>query len=178
LRGGKFDVFEGGYRVPCVISWPNGIAPKTQIDQLVSTIDLLPTICAATGAKLPENKIDGVNVLDLLQNKPMPELEDRPFYYHKGDKLFGVRQGPWKYLAPSTFNAIHQPGEDGKPGISTWEENHPEALYHLDTDLRELDNRLEDFPEKASMLKEQLTRFQQEQDTAGRPLGTLDNINK
>jgi hypothetical protein len=108
----------------------------------------------------------------------MPELEDRPFYYHKGDKLFGVRQGPWKYLAPSTFNAIHQPGEDGKPGISTWEENHPEALYHLDTDLRELDNRLEDFPEKASMLKEQLTRFQQEQDTAGRPLGTLDNINK
>ena len=35
LRGGKFDVFEGGYRVPCVISWPNGIAPKTHIDQLV-----------------------------------------------------------------------------------------------------------------------------------------------
>lgn len=178
LRGGKFDVFEGGYRVPCVISWPNGIAPKTHIDQLVSTIDLLPTICAATGAKLPENKIDGVNVLDLLQNKPMPELEDRPFYYHKGDKLFGTRQGPWKYLAPSTFNAIHQPGEDGKSGVSTWEENHPEALYHLDTDLRELDNRLEDFPEKVTVLKNQMARFQQEQDTEGRPLGTLDNINK
>jgi arylsulfatase len=178
LRGGKFDIFEGGYRVPCVISWPNGIAPKTHIDQLVSTIDLLPTICAATGAKLPKNKIDGVNVLDLLQNKPMPELEDRPFYYHKGDKLFGVRQGPWKYLAPSTFNAIHQPGEDGKPGVSTWAENHPEALYHLDTDLRELDNRLEDFPEKVTTMKDQMARFQKEQDTAGRPLGSLDNINK
>lgn len=177
LRGGKFDVFEGGYRVPCVISWPNVITAQTKIDQLVSTIDVLPTICAATGAKLPKNKIDGINVLDLLQNKPMPVLEDRFFYYHKESTLYGVRQGNWKYLAPSTFNDIHTPGEDGKVGASTWQMDHPESLYDLNTDLRELDNRLEDFPEKAIFLKEKLALFQYEQDQNGRPLGTLDNIN-
>jgi arylsulfatase len=87
LRGGKFDVFEGGYRVPCVISWPQGIAPNTHIDQLVSTIDLLPTICAVSGVDLPVHKIDGINVLDLLQNRPMPEIDNRLFYYHKGKTL-------------------------------------------------------------------------------------------
>ena len=64
-----------------VISWPDVIPAKTKVDQLVSAIDILPTICAATGANLPKNKIDGVNVLELLKNKLQPELEDRFFYY-------------------------------------------------------------------------------------------------
>ena len=110
LRGGKFDIFEGGYRVPCVISWPNTIPAGTQIDQLVSTIDLLPTICAITGAKLPINKIDGINVLSVLKNLPMPELNNRFYYYHKSQEFLGVQQGNWKYLAPSTYNEILLPG--------------------------------------------------------------------
>ena len=174
LRGGKFDVFEGGYRVPCVISWPNTIAPKTHIDQLVSTIDLLPTICAITGADLPANKIDGINVLDILKNKPMPELDERFYYYHKGDKLFGVRQGDWKYLAPSTYNEIKFPGEDAKPGISIWQTEFPEALFDLNTDIRELNNRLEDYPEKAKFLKDQLADFQIILDKEARPIGELE----
>ncbi len=174
LRGGKFDVFEGGYRVPCVISWPTTIAPKTQIDQLVSTIDLLPTICAITGADLPANKIDGINVLDILKNKSMPELDERFYYYHKGDKLLGVRQGNWKYLAPSTYNEIKFPGEDAKPGISTWQTKFPEALFDLDTDLRELNNRLDDYPEKAKFLKNQLAKFQIILDNEARPIGELE----
>ena len=177
LRGGKFDVFEGGYRVPCVVSWPNVIPAKTKVDQLVSTIDLLPTICAATGVNLPENKIDGVNVLELLKNKPQPELEDRFFYYHKSNTLFGVRQGKWKYLAPSTFNYIETPGQDAKSGKGIWAVEHEESLYNLDTDLREYDNRLEDFPEKADELKVKLAEFQLELDSEARPLGTFDNIN-
>ena len=177
LRGGKFDVFEGGFRVPCVISWPEGIAPNTKVDQLVSAIDLLPTICAATGSDLPENKIDGQNVLDLLQGKPQPELAERLFYYHKSKTLYGIRQGNWKYLAPSTFNYIQKPGEDGKGGIGKWSVDHEESLYDLNTDLRELDNRLEDFPEKAAFLKEKLAEFQLELDKNSRPIGTMDNIN-
>ena len=174
LRGGKFDVFEGGYRVPCVISWPNSIPAKTQIDQLVSTIDLLPTICAITGADLPENKIDGINVFDVLQNKKMPQLDERFYYYHKGNKLLGVRQGSWKYLSPSTYNEIKFPGEDARPGISTWQTDFPEALFDLDTDVRELNNRLDDYPEKANFLKNQLTLFQKILDKEARPIGEME----
>ena len=66
----------------------------------------MPTICSITGAELPKNKIDGINVLDALKNNNMADLDDRFFYYHKGEKLYGVRQGKWKYLAPSTYNEI------------------------------------------------------------------------
>ena len=176
LRGGKFDVFEGGYRVPCVISWPNTIPAGTQIDQLVSTIDLLPTICAITGAKLPENKIDGINVLSILKNIPMPELNNRFYFYHKSEKFLGVQQGGWKYLAPSTFNEILLPGEDSMIGISIWEKEFPESLYDLNTDVRELDNRLEDFPEKAAFLKQQLTVFQKIIEKERRPIGEIERL--
>lgn len=173
LRGGKFDVFEGGYRVPCVISWPDLIAENTTIDQLVSTIDLLPTICAITDAELPKNKIDGISVLDALKNIQMPELDDRFYYYHKGYSLLGVRQGNWKYLAPSTYNEIIIPGEDAKSGTNNWATDFPEALFDLSSDVRELDNRLNDNLEKAAFLKQQLSVFQKELEQEARPIGEV-----
>ena len=173
LRGGKFDVFEGGYRVPCVISWPDVIAENTTIDQLVSTIDLLPTICAITGAELPKNKIDGISVLDAFKNIQMPELDDRFYYYHKGYSLLGVRQGNWKYLAPSTYNEIILPGEDAKSGTNNWATDFPEALFDFSSDVRELDNRLNDNLEKAAFLKRQLAVFQKELEQEARPIGEV-----
>tara|TARA_B100000767_G_scaffold270804_1_gene295227 strand:- start:157 stop:1416 length:1260 start_codon:yes stop_codon:yes gene_type:complete len=173
LRGGKFDVFEGGYRVPCVISWPDVIAENTTIDQLVSTIDLLPTICAITDAELPKNKIDGISVLDAFKNIQMPELDDRFYYYHKGYSLLGVRQGNWKYLAPSTYNEIIIPGEDAKSGTNNWATDFPEALFDLSSDVRELDNRLNDNLEKAAFLKQQLSVFQKELEQEARPIGEV-----
>ena len=173
LRGGKFDVFEGGYRVPCVISWPDVIAENTIIDQLVSTIDLLPTVCAITDAELPKNKIDGISVLDTFKNIAIPELDDRFYYYHKGYNLLGVRQGNWKYLSPSTYNEIIVPGEDAKSGTSNWATDFPEALFDLSSDVRELDNRLGDNPEKAAFLKQQLAVFQKELDDEARPIGEI-----
>ena len=173
LRGGKFDVFEGGYRVPCVISWPDVIAENTIIDQLVSTIDLLPTVCAITDAELPKNKIDGISVLDAFKNIQIPELDDRFYYYHKGYNLLGVRQGNWKYLAPSTYNEIIIPGEDAKSGTSNWATDFPEALFDLSSDVRELDNRISDNPEKASFLKQQLAVFQKELELEARPIGEV-----
>ena len=173
LRGGKFDVFEGGYRVPCVISWPDVIAENTIIDQLVSTIDLLPTVCAITDAELPKNKIDGISVLDAFKNIQIPELDDRFYYYHKGYNLLGVRQGNWKYLAPSTYNEIIIPGEDAKSGTNNWETDFPEALFDLSSDVRELDNRLNDNLEKAAFLKQQLAVFQKELEQEARPIGEV-----
>ena len=134
----------------------------------------MPTICSITGAELPKNKIDGINVLDALKNNNMADLDDRFFYYHKGEKLYGVRQGKWKYLAPSTYNEILLPGEDGKHGVSTWQKDFPEALFNLDSDVRELNNRLSEYPEIASILKNQLLLFQEELDNESRPIGEID----
>ena len=50
------------------------------------------------------------------EKQTQPELEDRFFYYHKNNTLFGVRQGKWKYLAPSLSATLKNPGEDAKSG--------------------------------------------------------------
>ena len=69
LREGKGTSFEGGQRVPTVMLWKD-VIPKGKIaNQLSSTIDLLPTIASIVDGDLPDHKIDGVNILEILQGK-------------------------------------------------------------------------------------------------------------
>lgn len=69
LREGKATTFEGGQRVPCIMKWKGVIPAGTVCNQLASTIDILPTLAAIAETNLPEKKIDGINILSLLQGK-------------------------------------------------------------------------------------------------------------
>ena len=63
LREGKLTTFEGGVRVPCIVRWPGSVPAGRVCDELVTTIDLLPTIAKLIGApSCPNAKIDGVDV--------------------------------------------------------------------------------------------------------------------
>ena len=55
LREGKGTMFEGGYRVPCVMRWPGKIPAGTSCDELAATMDLFPTIAGLIGATVPTN---------------------------------------------------------------------------------------------------------------------------
>ena len=62
-RGHKGMLFEAGIRVPFFMTWPNGFNPG-EIDEPVISLDIFPTVCAATGTEVPENlKLDGKNLL-------------------------------------------------------------------------------------------------------------------
>ena len=98
LREGKGTTFEGGQRVPCVMRGP-GIPAGTECDELIGTIDLLPTFAAITKSKLPKrNKIDGVNSLGLLQGKIEAPVRKEFLYYTSRGDIEGIRQGRWKLL--------------------------------------------------------------------------------
>ena len=87
LRGSKGQPYEGGIRVPCFVRWPARFAPDRDIDRISGHIDLLPTLAAACGAKLPtDRKIDGRNLMPLLEEKAN-EWPDRTlfFQWHRGD---------------------------------------------------------------------------------------------
>ncbi len=75
LRGYKFDVFDGGVRVPMVIRWP-GQAPAEKVyDKMVSSMDLYPTLIEAARLQMPEDQqVDGVDLLPYIhgENKSMP----------------------------------------------------------------------------------------------------------
>ena len=81
FRGGKGETFEGGIRVTSAIRWPEKIKAGSQIDSIISVMDVFPTLAAAAGVE-PQNqrKLDGRNMLDaVIENKNTP-LEKYLFF--------------------------------------------------------------------------------------------------
>ncbi|MCK5146345.1 sulfatase [bacterium] len=137
LREGKGTAFEGGPRVPAIMRWPGRIAPGSICEKMASTIDILPTLAALTGAVLPEKPIDGVSILPLLEGDETANPRNTFLYYY-GAELRGVREGRWKRVfAHRTRSYVGvEPGRDGHPGSYAFPAV-PAALYDLKTDPAE-----------------------------------------
>lgn len=137
LREGKGTSFEGGVRVPCIMRWPGHIPADTACDKIAATMDLLSTIAAIAGAPLPGHKIDGVNILPLLQGNLDAHPRDHFFYYY-GRQFQAVRQGRRKLHLPHEYRSYEgvKPGKDGLPGPYNQGETGFE-LYDLENDIGE-----------------------------------------
>ena len=137
LREGKGTAFEGGPRVPAIMRWPGHIPAGSVCGRMGSTIDILPTISAITGASLPERKIDGVSILPLLEGDEAANPRDQFFFYY-GRELRGVREGRWKrvYSHRTRSYVGVEPGMDGLPGPYA-HPTVPTALYDLENDIAE-----------------------------------------
>jgi arylsulfatase len=137
LREGKGTAFEGGVRVPAIMRWPGRIAAGSVTSRMASTIDILPTLAAITGAPLPELPIDGVNILPLLEGGESAEPRDR-FYFYYGGELRAVREGVWKRVYQHRTRSYLgvEPGNNGLPGPYSFP-TVPAALYDLENDIGE-----------------------------------------
>jgi arylsulfatase A-like enzyme len=72
LRGHKFDVLEGGIRVPMIIRWPRegGVSARKVYEKMVSSTDIYPTLVNAAGLNMPAGQpADGVNLLPYLNGE-------------------------------------------------------------------------------------------------------------
>ena len=98
LRGGKGSNWEGGQRVPCIARWPARIPKNRVCREVATTMDILPTLAAVTGAELSrERVIDGHDVRDLLFGSEAARSKTEHFlYYTSKGELHGIRRGPWK----------------------------------------------------------------------------------
>ncbi len=155
LREGKGTMFEGGYRVPMIMQWPGKIPSGTTCDELCSTIDLLPTISGMIGGKLPEHKIDGKNIFELLSGKQGAESPHEAFYcYYSGGELQAVRDRRWKWVFPHQFRTMQgQPlGADGSPGPYR-QEQATQALYDLKSDVGETTDVASQHPDIVARLQ-------------------------
>jgi len=155
LREGKGASFEGGQRVPCLMYWPENIQEGTICNKLASTIDLLPTFAALTGAPLPEKKIDGVNILPLLKGDENANPRQSFLYYYRKNSLEAVRKGDWKlvFAHPGRTYIGFKPGADGFPGGTNENFPHEEGLYDLRRDPGERFDVKEYYPEVVAELK-------------------------
>jgi arylsulfatase A-like enzyme len=169
LREGKLTTFEGGVRVPCLMRWPGKIPAGRVCEELVSTLDLLPTVARMIGSELPPHKIDGVDAWPVISGQPGATSPREAFYYCSGDELHAVRSGPWKLHVPHDYISVAgPPGTGGKPanfgklspmsieqsgirGIASrhgYEVRRQDlALYHLKDDVGETTNLAEKHPD-------------------------------
>lgn len=156
LREGKGTSFEGGQRVPCLMTWKGVIPGGTICNNLASSIDILPTLATITGAELSGRKIDGVNIYELMKGDFSQNPRDHFLYYYRKNSLEAIRKGDWKLVLPHhsrTYEGF-KPGIDGMPGQVN--ENHfvEGGLYDLRRDPGERYNVRGDYPEiEAELLK-------------------------
>lgn len=102
LREKKGHLYEGGIRVPGLVRWPGRVRPGSVSDEPVCGVDLLPTVCAITGAAAPADRaIDGSSILPAFDGKPVERRT--PLYWHFNGALsrpkVAMRVGDWKLLA-------------------------------------------------------------------------------
>ena len=106
LRGSKYTSWEGGQREPCIVRWPGKIPPGRTCDELAATMDLLPTLAALTGAKLPEKPIDGKSIWPLLKGDPDAKSPHEALFYYNCDNLQAVLWKHWKLHLPRTKDMV------------------------------------------------------------------------
>lgn len=101
LRSGKVSTWEGGVRVPMIAWAPGRIPPETTCRKIAATIDLLPTIAALAGGKVPGDRvIDGEDISHLLRGDFDQATAGKAYYYYFMTHLQGVRQEKWKLVFP------------------------------------------------------------------------------
>lgn len=143
LRDGKGTIYEGGVRVPMIAKWPGVIPPGSTQSETAMTIDVLPTLARIVGAELPKHPIDGLDIFDLLINKPGAKCPHDVFYhYYRTGELQALRSGPWKLILPHDAYCYDpsEVGSAGLPGKSRTIKITAPELYHLGNDLSEQSN--------------------------------------
>jgi arylsulfatase A-like enzyme len=103
LRGQKGQLYDGGTRVPTLVSWPGRIAPGVS-DVPVSIVDWMPTFCGLAGMRHRDLRWDGINLGELLlAGTPLAE---RPIYaVGTGGRDRSLRLGDWKLIVTGDLDA-------------------------------------------------------------------------
>ena len=160
LREGKTTNWEGGTRVPCVMRWPGHIPAGADTWDMLMTIDLFPTIAKLVGAKLPEHKIDGLDVWPMISRQPGAKNPHYAYwFYYEVNQLQAVTtsDGRWKLQFPHTWHSMpsENAGHDGVPGTYVDRKIETIELYDLAHDIGETTDVSAQYPEIVKQLQAQ-----------------------
>ncbi len=142
LRGGKAQMFEGGIRVPCTIRWPGVIEPNSVSKEFLTSMEILPMLCHATGVQPPKDVIlDGFDMKPVLTGE-MKSPRQEMFWERRGDRA--ARVGNWKWVDSSRGG----------------------GLFDLSNDIEEQVDLSEKKPDILRMVKERFDNWKQKMNEA------------
>ncbi len=155
LREGKSTTFNGGLRVPCFMYMKGHTDPGRICNDLMSSIDLLPTIVSLTGARSPRNHIDGIDFLPYLTGKDEKPAREYLCFYYNRNSLEAITDGRYKLVFPHKYQSyeVYEPGQDGLRGRTGQLEILQEELYDLAHDAGERHNLFNFLPDIVARLE-------------------------
>lgn len=151
FRGHKADIYEGGHRIPLLISWPEGIPAGQVCDQTVCLSDFMATMADILESPLPPDAgVDSISNLPLWQDADCPAVREDVVHQSIEGHL-SIRKGKYKLeMCPGSGGwSYPKPGEE-TPDMPKFQ------LYNLETDIGERVNIIEEHPAIAEYLKKLL----------------------
>lgn len=142
--GGKYQILEGGTRVPFIVRWPTRISPGVS-DALVSQIDFIASFASLLDLELAHD--EAPDSRDSLAAFMGDDPVGLPFMPSEASKAIALRRGEWKYIEFGVKDWAY-PGMDGQ-----------RKLFNLAEDLAEKNNVLSKHPEVASEMKTMLDQI-------------------
>ena len=136
-RGGKYQIYEGGTRVPFIVKWPAKIK-SGKSNALVSQIDLIGSFSELLSQEIPKSEArDSRNILKTLLGEDKIGL---PYMLEETRTRHAIRVGNWKYII----------------GQKKHSKNDAPELYNLENDPSEQNNIIQQYPDKAKELDSKL----------------------
>lgn len=157
MRGGKWSIYEGGFRVPFVVHWPGHVEAGRVSDKLISLQDVFASMADFLGVEYGRDAgEDSFSFWPQIADGPeAPAARDHVIVQSPLGVRAIVRDG-WKYMRPWV---APDPIPERQKVFLAREMRNPqnfEQLYHLDSDFDESSNRVKDFPNIAAQLKSEL----------------------
>lgn len=147
LREGKGTIYEGGVRVPFVMSWPAVLKSERNETAIVSSMDIFTTTVELAGGEIPKDRvIDGVNLIPYLTGEKSGQPHEMLFFRRKDRNIWSFRMGDYKWVHNPRGGNRFEPAGGG--------------LYFLPEDIGERRDLSAILPEKKEELQrmyEQLT---------------------
>jgi len=145
LRGAKACLFEGGIKVPSIISWPGKIPSGQVREQFAVNTDWFPTLANYCNIKLPSSELDGKTLVDVINNKNSTTAHTDGYCWAFKKDMWVARKGKWKLLG--------HPEDTSNKGVLN--ESDSLFLVNLETDPGEQKNVASENPSVVEELKKQ-----------------------
>ena len=156
-RGAKADLYDGGHRIPLIVSWPKKITHH-KVDQIVCLTDFFSTFAALTGYKVKNDEgEDSYDISQLLFDPDNKNEIREAVVHHSITGAFSIRKGEWKLLlSPGSGGWSAPRPEDETPDMPNYQ------LYNMNEDISEKVNLQSANQDKVEALKSLMDKYIQE----------------
>ncbi|MGJ8726336.1 MAG: sulfatase family protein [Roseibacillus sp.] len=161
FRGLKRDIYEGGHRVPFIVSWPGKVEAGSRSDEVVSQVDLAATFAEITGYSLNnEEAIDSYNLLPVWKGEEYESPLRAATVQNTNPGAYALREGDWVFINKSSGAAQKEKKSYLEHfELKTFSKETEGLLFNLKEDSRQSQNVAEEHPEKVAAMRALLDRY-------------------